>query len=308
MTNPNDRHPIEPDSAENRKAALLALLVDRAKPEGPAPTLAEIGAWQSDRLDSERSDQVKSHLARDPASFAVFTELLAAQRMEMAEKPKEYLFSAIMRALGGLATRNAVWIAGAATATVLVLSVLLVLPRHNDEAGRVPLSPQFLASLPYAWPWDPQSISRGAPQTTPEQRQAFQAGLRQGLEELTQGERQWAQAIAGLATEMPDCKQAANPSECRQTRDTLNAAGRNAAGLYLACLAWEAGVQDQVPFDATYWTEQAALWQAIASKLQGRSGTDAWVRTLGAIATSGPDERGFQCQEARNLIEAGVVH
>jgi hypothetical protein len=306
MTGEHDSQAPEAESAKNRKAAMLALLVADAKPDGPAPTLAEIDAWQNGRLDPVRGEQVKSHLARTPEALAMFTEMLATERMQLTETQPRSLPGGIMRVIKGFRFRNPIWLAGAATAAVLVLSVVLVTQRGHEQPGFSPLPPQYLASLSYSWPWGAQAISRGGSQATPDQRQAFQAGLRQGLQELTRGEGQWGKAISGLAREMPECESATNATACRQATETLRDTGQTAAGLYLACLAWEAGMPDQTPFDAAYWQGQPAQWQAIENKLQGVADPEAWARVVSELAHTDLDNRSSLCLGIIGLIDMGA--
>ncbi len=66
----------EQTNNEDRVNLLLGLIADDEAAIGVKPDLWEIQAWHLDKLDKHRAAQVKSHLARDPECYQLWSDLL----------------------------------------------------------------------------------------------------------------------------------------------------------------------------------------------------------------------------------------
>ncbi len=60
----------------DRLSLLLGLIADDKPAAGAKPDLWEIQAWHLGKLDKQRAAQVKSHVARDPMCYQLWSDLL----------------------------------------------------------------------------------------------------------------------------------------------------------------------------------------------------------------------------------------
>ena len=73
-------------SEKERLNAMLALVADEEKPVGRKPDLQEIQAWHMGKLDAQRANEVKTHVARDPGCYQQWSDLLAEEKTAV-DKP-----------------------------------------------------------------------------------------------------------------------------------------------------------------------------------------------------------------------------
>ena len=66
--------------SKDKQIGLLALALDNPPPpDGLAPDLNELLAWQQGKIPQPRADEIKSHIARDPEIYALWRQAREAQ-------------------------------------------------------------------------------------------------------------------------------------------------------------------------------------------------------------------------------------
>lgn len=229
----SEKHAAQ-EAERTDKWVRTALLLQQPPDDGVKPDYREVAAYIEGRLDRQGAQRVKSWLARDSESFAVYRELLA-MRQERAESQsvKPDFSAAIKRLFSGFGTGPFAWSGGAsiALASVFGIAVALQVFGTPDLARRVDEAyarPPFVLSLQNnQWLWNPRFSSKDM--LTGKQRQlrrAFRTGIRQGLSELVGTDTAWREVVQELPASAGAC-----PRSCRLTE----ALGRWAVFMYAAC-------------------------------------------------------------------------
>lgn len=241
--------------ARDKRLARLAVAVDNTPPCGPSPDLFEIDQWRRGRLGPPRSDEVLSHLARDPALMRQLVELEATEAGLAGTRPT--LFDRLSALGRGLQRRlreawrhpGGSWAfgGGLATAALALVVALLLVPATPslDQLGRKLDAGYAAWDTDYhpdagAWPWRPAAFTKalrswrdaGARPPLPEQT-AFRYGVRLGLAELVGADKAWQRSIEDLPTAAPDCATA--DAACARRREAYTAAGRWGVLSYWLC-------------------------------------------------------------------------
>jgi len=286
------------ESAEDRLAAVIALLADNEAPIGAKPDLKEIQDWLSGKLNSQRAMEVKSHVARDPDCYQMLSDLHAADNNPpaTANLAFEQSFAALLRKFKSSWHKplSSVMLGGG-LATAIVVIIVMVLPFGNGLWS--PLDNPILARPDVNWPFQTFSIARNSP-ISRHQEQAFKVGIREGIAQTTQGKHGWGIIINTLPAQLPDCQQASSASLCEQQIELLNNIGIHAGVNYLACL--DAEQNNAKRFTQNYWSKQKEVWPELAKQAQEKE-LELVAQRIKKISGS----KSTQCSALRNLLRIG---
>jgi len=285
-------------TAEERLTAILALLADSEAPIGLRPDLKEIQDWHRGKLNASRAAEVKTHVARDPDCFQMWSDLLAAQASAEASQPTkikrlEKLFEKIKSRLKFpvLAKTSA----GLATAVAVLLAIIL-LPEQQMEWSPSD-NPIIVADLQAEWPYLART-TRSEGTLTYNQKIALQAGLSQGILLSTQGQREWAQVLEYIHDTPKSCAKSDKRSLCEAQTQALLKTGLHASVLYVACLEYTSAKTKS--FTDEFWVNQTMAWKSIGDELNNNElqPISKYAFTLNGLR----DDRAAQCRAVRELI------
>ena len=287
------------DSASNdeRMISLLGLLANAEPAIGLKPSLAEIHAWHLGKLDATRAAEVKSHVARDPDCFQMWSELLAAEKMadiKSAPAKKVSLFSLITKQVKkAWDTPNQPWLAGGFVTAMLAVFAVLLIPQPGTWT---PLDDPTHAELAYDWPYANLSVARGG-DLSYRKKIALQTGVRIGIEVTTLAKQGWEQALYQLPTETISCDKEKDVNTCRQETEKLKQLGIYTGVLYLACLDYTQGQQSY--FNEHYWQQMTKGWRAYSFETQSLNLPilQSKIEKIGTLTN-----KAEQCELVRDVI------
>ena len=130
--NHNDNH--DGQTEKDRLNAMLALIGDDEKPVGSKPDLQEIQAWHQNKLDATRALEVKTHVARDPECYQLWSDLLAEDKAAVS---KPGLFEQIRDWLGTTFAGNGTQLTLALTAVMVLAISIPVIMNSNHGADDI---------------------------------------------------------------------------------------------------------------------------------------------------------------------------
>jgi len=296
MTDKNDLSNFDGQQPEERLAAILGLIADNAEPIGPAPDLKEIQDWHLGKLEESRATEVKTHVARNPACFQLWADIMAAETaIESEIAVEESIFQKLInRIKQWRANTSRMWVEGGLATAVAVMLVIIVVPFDRD--GWSPDDNPIVSGIEYDWPYLSLSTSRGG-ELTHQQKTALKSGLRQGLQLTTQGKQGWQVAIDSLPKSSISCDKEVNKDGCERESDLLKKVGLHASVLYLACLEYE---HDQLAsFDDMFWSEQTQAWKDIAERMQHEN-IKALQEAVSVLSNQATKDQ--QCESVREVI------
>ena len=278
---------------DERLTAVLRLLADDEAPIGLKPHLLEIQAWHLGKLSKERAEEVKSHVARDPVCYQLWSDLIAEE--SQAASSKSFSISLIGSYLKvWLGKRPAWWVSGGVVTAMLAIFAVLYVPYISQPWS--PLDEPIVADVSYDWPWQGMSLRRGG-DLSYRQKIAFQSGMRKGFSITTQDKGTWSTAIASLPDKALSCESEANPAVCEQQTLLLVDTGVHTGVLYMACLEFEEGKQHN--FSEDYWNNQPIAWSRLAQRMESYQELNG-MRTI--TTTIAEKQRSAQCESVRELI------
>ena len=290
MTDNENNH-----SPEEKLAAMLGLLADDTEPNGPTPSLQEIQNWHLGKLDAQRAAEVKSHVARDPACYQMWSDLVASEKeTEVQELAKQDLITSLMRKMKmWWMSPPSFWIGSGLVTTAIVVLAVIIVPVHQTWS---PIDDPVIAELGYEWPYESLSVTRGG-ELSYRQKIAMQTGIRSGIEITTQSKAGWDVAIKNLPNETLNCDKETNKNECEQQTRLLHSIGLHAGVMYMACLDYEKGQQKY--FDSSYWQELTTAWRTMAGEVH-KANIESLIVPIRDISLS--QDKQQQCGLVRDVI------
>ncbi|HED32635.1 MAG TPA: hypothetical protein ENJ08_00265 [Gammaproteobacteria bacterium] len=297
----DDSNDTDELSNQERLIAILGLLADGEKPPaGARPDLKEIQDWHSGNLDEIRTAEIRTHVARDPDCYQMWSELLACE----AKIKKEQAIKARRLAIwwtkikNWILTPGSAWAGrGLATAMVIVLAVILILPEKQPDWS--PTDHPVIVDLEANWPYSGKSISRGG-QISYRNKIAFQAGISDGITLSTQANSSWAQTLDYLHDTPEVCADDKERARCEAQNRIMRKTGLHASVLLLACLERE--TKKKHIFNDKFWINQSKAWKYIGNDL-----ADNNIHELSEFAyrlNHSANSRDAQCHIVRDLINA----
>ena len=283
-------------TAQERITVMLGLLADSEAPVGPRPDLKEIQDWHLGKLDEARADEVKSHVARDPACFQLWSELLAAEATDEHEQPVEmnWLAQTSKKIKTWMTTPSPSWVGGGlATAMVIVLAVIIVPEQRSWSPTDEPISVDMEAQ----WPYLGKSITRGG-KLSYRNKVAFQTGISEGIKLSTQNKQSWAHVLEYLHDTPQVCDDAKDKILCETQAQLMKKTGLHASVLYMACLERET-VKTKA-YNNAFWQNQTRAWETIGEDLNDNNFQEA-AKIAHKLNQLG-DNRDSQCRLVRDLI------
>lgn len=279
-----------------RLGAIFGLLADNEAPVGPRPDLNEIQAWHNGKLDESRAAEIKTHVARDPECFAIWSELLATQD-DMVEQAAETSHRPILfldKIKRFFIAPIPKWVGGGIATTMAILLVVLMLPTQQDWS---PIDDPVLTDEKAQWPYLGRSITRGG-SLNYRHKVALQAGISQGILLSTQGKHDWSKVLDYLHDKPQVCANEKEKQLCEKQTQLLQKTGLHASVLYLACLEHENVTTKS--FDDSFWKKQTRAWRKIADELTTNQlqSVSEFAYELNRFA----DNRDEQCKTVRRLI------
>ncbi len=290
----NDDHDELPP--DERLISLLGLLADQEIPTGPTPTLLEIQDWHLGKLDQKRAAEVKMHVARDPACYQMWSDLLAAEKEPTLtpDQPQSVLSVIANKCKQSWRKPDPSWLGGGLV-TAAVVSIIAVVLMPGQEIWS-PIDDPIVAPLDYDWPYASMSSTRGG-KLSYRMKIAVQTGIRKGIEITTQGQQGWNEAINSLPPEALSCEKETNKQVCEQETKLLQKVGVHAGVFYLACLEYEKGQQNY--FDSESWNKQITAWKKIADEIEILK-IKPLLEKIQKTGTS--KDRSQQCEAIRDVI------
>ena len=275
-----------------RLATMLALLADSESPIGSSPDLKEIQDWQLGNLDEKRAAEVKTHVARDPACYKMWSDLQAASTLEPTVEKSSQLGTLL-----GLLKRfwfNPLWVgSGGMVTALLVIVVVMYFP--SDKSVWSPTDDPIYAAPEFDWPYIAMSSTRNG-NIHHRFKHAFQTGLRSGLQLTTQGQQGWSAAIDNLPEKLLSCDNSSNTLQCQQQSQIVQSVGVHAAVLYIACVEREVGKQTH--FDKLFWESQNEAWNKLSTELKNVK-LNVFAKATDKIKSTKESQ---QCDSVRDLI------
>jgi len=276
----------------DKLASLLVLMSDKEPPVGATPNLKEIQDWQFDKLDEQRAAEVKTHIARDPECYRMWSDLHAASTFEpeIEKIPTTNIFLTFIKQLWS----KPVWLgSGGMVTAMLVIVVVILFP--NNKSDWSPLNDPIHAVPEFNWPYLAMSGTRGG---TVDYRfkRAFQTGMRNGLQLTTQGQQGWSTAIDILPESLLPCESTANSTQCVQQSELVRKIGVYTAVLYIACLDKDANKESN--FDEVFWRSQSDAWDKLGDELQAEN-IKVFNNKIDKLKTGNQEQ---QCNTVRDLI------
>ena len=257
----------EPTDKSEQAIAVLGLLAQTGQGFGPEPSRGEIRLYLSGELGEERGEQIKSHIAHNPAIYDLLLDVSAegasanlekeVQSTPAAEADESHSDVALSEeasnvvSLDSRRTPKAVWLgAGALAATLLIAAVVVF------QADSTPEQPR-------------QRIATGQPAPTAnnpalEQAEYMRAGYRYGYSQTEQGT---AMTVAG------GCE------DCSSLEASLVRFGATVADIEEACLASQ-------PVPAAKATDLSAL--AVGDEALRTPPWSTYAQTLHSAAQKSP--------------------
>lgn len=296
----DDNNDTDELSNRERLIAILGLLADGEKPVGARPDLKEIQDWHLGNLDEIRTAEIKAHVARDPDCYQMWSELLATDekmKNEQAVKAQKLIIWKT-KIKNWILTTGLAWTSGGlATAMVLVLAVILILPEERSDWS--PTDHPIIIDLEADWPYSGKSISRGG-QISYRNKIAFQAGISDGITLSTQVNSSWAQALDYLHDTPEVCADDKERAHCEAQNRIMRKTGLHASVLFLACLERE--TEKKHIFNDKFWINQSKAWKYTGNDLADNNlhGLSEFAYRLNRSA----DDRDAQCHIVRDLINA----
>jgi hypothetical protein len=293
MTDNSDKEPHDDISAEQQLLGKLRLLADAEQAIGPKPDLKEIQDWHLGKLDVKRAAQVKSHVARDPQCYALWSELLASESgiEPVAVKKPAVLHSLLLTAKAWWTRPTQVWMGTGLATALAVLVVVVMLPGREWS----PLDNPIVTDLDYNWPYENLSITRSG-ELPYRYKVAIQSGVRVALEKTTRSP-DWGRAIQALPQHALPCEGEKDQRTCQAHTSLSRSIGVVAGAMYLACLEQEK--QQQRYFDDKYWQLMTTSWQQLAVSSKDLHDAKLTEKIL-QIGTSTAREQ--QCENVRDVI------
>lgn len=280
-----------------RLISLVALMADNETPLGPKPGLHEIQNWHLGKLDTDRAAQVKSHVARDPECYQMWSELLAEEKTTTPDNvtsKHQSALSVISKQIKHAWNKlGQIWLAGGLVTAMVAMFAIILIPQQGAWS---PIDDPIHAELAYDWPYANISVTRGG-ELNYRTKIALQAGIRVGIEITTLTKQGWEQATYQLPEKALDCDQEPNVNTCVEHTETLKKLGTYAGVLYLACLDYTQGQQSY--FDEQYWKNMTAAWHSIRHKTKPLN-LDPLQSKIKMIGTSNSKQQ--QCDLVRDVI------
>ncbi len=280
------------DFSAKRFTAILGLMADNKVPVGKKPDLKEIQDWHNGKLSVARANEVKSHVARDPHCYQMWSDLLVASTDEPATN-KEQLQNRIVNLIKRLRF-NPLWLSrGGFAVAVAAIVAIFIFPYNQDDWS--PSDNPIYAAPEFNWPYLAMTSTRSG-DVNFRLKTALQRGLREGLEMTTQGEHGWSVAVENLPGELIPCDKTTSTSLCEQQSQLVKKLGVHAAVLYIACLELESGQQQN--FDENFWSQQNSAWGRLSSSLK-----ELKIKPFVAATKKLQQEtKALQCDAVRDLI------
>lgn len=280
-----------------RLISLLALMADHETPSGPKPDLREIQDWHLGKLDAARAAQVKSHVARDPECYQMWSELLAEEKattIDSATAKKGSVLSVITKQIKQAWNKHGQsWLAGGLVTAMIAVFVVILIPQQGTWS---PIDDPVRAELTYDWPYANMSVTRGG-ELSYRNKIALQTGIRIGIEITALAKQGWEQAIYQLPKQTLPCDQEADVNTCIEQTETLKKLGIYSGVLYLACLDLQQGEQNY--FDEKYWQQMTEAWSYISYETKPLKLSSLQLK-IEMIGTSKSKEQ--QCELVRDVI------
>lgn len=296
MTDKKDRKQDE-QGPEQRLTGMLRLVVDSRSATGRKPDLEEIQSWHLGRLSEPRASEVKSHVARDPECFQLWSELVAAEQQTQSiadtAVPAQSTDGLWYRFKRWWKTPLQAWASGTVATAALVLFVIVMLPQ---SATWSPLQDPVRAELTYDWPYESMSLTRGG-DLVYRDKIALQSGLRQAIAVTTTGIEHWQMVVKRMPKVPLSCTEQSDVAACNRSNDLLTRVGIHSGVLYLACLDYQH--HQQQAFDETYWKKLLNSWQELTE--ESRTVLNPVLsEKIQQISTSTNREQ--QCEIVRDVI------
>jgi len=264
MTDIKDNSIDDDLQPSDKLVSLLALMSDKEPPVGVTPNLKEIQDWQFGKLGEQRAAEVKTHIARDPECYKMWSDLQAASSLEpkIEESPTTNTFLTFIKQLWS----KPIWLGSGGMVTAMLVIVVILFPTNKSDWS--PLIDPIHAAPEFNWPYLAMSSTRGGVLDYRLKR-AFQTGMRNGLQLTTQGQQGWSTAIDILPASLLSCDNAINSTQCAQQSELVRKVGVYAAVLYIACL--DKDVNQQSNFDEVFWRSQSDAWDKLGVELQAEN-------------------------------------
>ena len=229
-----------PSDKSNLNEVMLALALDKEPPPGNKPTLVEIAAWQAGAYSGERAVQIKSHIARDPDCYRMWSDLIAAKRQLNAEhSPKK---SAPKKCLkdwftgrrlgfvgGGLAVALAsVFVAVLGLRLVMDVDVLTSIDQDLQQwSGEAPSETSGWGKKLMSKGFDPLGI----PTPLDTAKTAISVGIRSGLKQFLQrgvipDSEEWQHIIETYVAKPKPCPEGESITSCQDQNALLKTLGQ----------------------------------------------------------------------------------
>lgn len=282
-------------SPEERLLGLVRLLSDQESPAGPTPTLQEIQDWHLGKLDEKRAQQVKTHVARDPACYQLWRDLIAAEKEAelVTEKPVSIVSKLLNLFKQWWTTPTRSWAGTGMVTAMLVVVVAVLMPYFGSWS---PLDDPIQAELEYDWPYAGMSITRGG-DLDYRQKVAIQVGLRKAIQTTTLAKQGWAEALQSLPEKTLPCDKATDVQVCQQSTKILSNVGLHTGVQFLACLDYER--HQQTYYSDEYWQNLTRAWRVIAKELKPLN-VAVLQEKIDQLSTS--NSKGQQCGLVRDVI------
>ncbi len=294
----NDDKTADDMTPQEQLAAMLALLADNNPPMGVAPDLKEIQDWQAGKLDAQRAAEVKTHIARNPECYKMWSELQAASDLEPQYQKLPSVINKLWQWLKQVWSNPVLLGSGGMVTALLVIVVIVFFPQ--DKSVWQPGSDPIYATPEFDWPYLAMSTTRGG-EINYRYKRAFQTGLRNGLKLTTQAQDGWNVAIDALPETLPSCGKSKNVKQCEKQNKSLQKIGVYAGVLYLACLEKQKisnKTTEQAQFSDNFWQSQQTAWNMLTDELH-KAEITVFDAELNKLKTG---DAGQQCSAARDLI------
>lgn len=285
-TNQGSQHRLE---IMERVEVLLALALKRTPAAGVCPSLEEISAWYERRLTARREREVESHVARCPHCYGIWSGLLDAGTHR--DGPGIQYEHTAESAAGW---RRSIWRGGLIGAGLTVVCALFLvysflLPQRTQwplyervEQGYLAfIEAGLAAAIPTKWVWSSglqfkgAEIASGASQQKIRQhqtaQQAFQYGVRVGLQRVAGADGFWRGAVQALPSKPDTCAGILEEEGCEAINRTFYELGRWAVLIHFACDVTTAfGMSPETPMllSSDFWPQQADLMTELDASIQ----------------------------------------
>lgn len=258
---------------KDKQIGLLALALDNPPPpDGVAPDLNELVAWQQGRVPQPRADEIKSHVARDPEIYALWRQAREAQAV--VPPFQTWLNRFKLPQWIGRPERFATGAYPLAIAAALLLVIVLPQLGHSPtlssqiDEGYQTLTPLNVSSAQWLSGLDVHEKSLEMPTSNSpnlsELKLPINAGIRQGLQDLTATHKLDGSWLAALRFYPPLQARCPEGKNCDARFAVLKEFGRWVTLNRLQCLDSTVTTQPKPDEQLSHFIEAAAGHQELS--------------------------------------------